>query len=220
LEEVARRGAGVTARQVSENLSLPRATTYRILNLLVEDEYLVRLPDIQGFALGKKVSELAGYSPVPQTPVVLQNLLSDIRGGVRGGVHLVSYQNQQLRILDADPDFPLTDPVALANEPLRSAMGRLLLADMSPTDAMDRTQRNWDELDEILTPISIRGYALQRGAFLPSLGCISMPIRQTDGELTAGLTLSLPVARLDDHADALNFLTESTARIAEHLIVR
>jgi DNA-binding IclR family transcriptional regulator len=59
LEEVARCGPGVTGMEVSRNLGLPKATTYRLLNLLVEDEYLVRMPDLSGFALGRKVEMLA-----------------------------------------------------------------------------------------------------------------------------------------------------------------
>lgn len=55
LEEVARCGAGVTGTQVARNLRMPKATAYRLLNMLVEDEYLVRVPDLSGFALGRKV---------------------------------------------------------------------------------------------------------------------------------------------------------------------
>ncbi|NKX51949.1 helix-turn-helix domain-containing protein, partial [Arthrobacter deserti] len=58
LEEVARCGPGGTGMEVSRNLGLPKATTYRLLNLLVEDEYLVRMPDLSGFALGRKVEML------------------------------------------------------------------------------------------------------------------------------------------------------------------
>jgi DNA-binding IclR family transcriptional regulator len=58
LEEVARCGPGVTGMEVSRNLGLPKATTYRLLNLLVQDEYLVRMPDLSGFALGRKVEML------------------------------------------------------------------------------------------------------------------------------------------------------------------
>ncbi|AUZ88426.1 helix-turn-helix domain-containing protein [Arthrobacter sp. TmT3-37] len=64
LEEVARCGPGVTGLEVSRNLGLPKATTYRLLNLLVEDEYLVRLPDLSGFALGRKVELLVQLSGV------------------------------------------------------------------------------------------------------------------------------------------------------------
>jgi len=58
LEEVARCGAGVTGTQVARNLRMPKATAYRLLNMLVEDEYLVRVPDLSGFALGRKVAWL------------------------------------------------------------------------------------------------------------------------------------------------------------------
>ncbi|MCL3837350.1 helix-turn-helix domain-containing protein [Aeromicrobium duanguangcaii] len=60
LEEVARSGAGVSAREIAENLQMPRATAYRILKHLVQQEYLVRSPDLSGFALGQRVRDLAG----------------------------------------------------------------------------------------------------------------------------------------------------------------
>jgi len=59
LEEIARAGAGVSAREISDSLELPRATTYRILKHLVQQEYLVRSPDLLGFALGQRVRNLA-----------------------------------------------------------------------------------------------------------------------------------------------------------------
>lgn len=59
LEEVARAGAGVSAREVAENLGMSRATTYRLLKHLVQQEYLVRSPDLSGFALGQRVRDLA-----------------------------------------------------------------------------------------------------------------------------------------------------------------
>ncbi len=60
LEEVAGCGPGVTGTRVARNLGLPKATTYRLLGLLVELEYLERTPDRHGFALGPKVPWLAG----------------------------------------------------------------------------------------------------------------------------------------------------------------
>ncbi|HKS47065.1 MAG TPA: helix-turn-helix domain-containing protein, partial [Amycolatopsis sp.] len=54
LEEVVAAGPGVTAKEISAALKLPPATTYRLLNLLVAKGYLVRLPDLRGFALGRR----------------------------------------------------------------------------------------------------------------------------------------------------------------------
>ena len=59
LEEVVAAGPGVTAKEISAALKLPQATTYRLLNLLVGEEYLVRLPDLRGFALGRRAARLA-----------------------------------------------------------------------------------------------------------------------------------------------------------------
>ena len=56
LEEVVAAGPGVTAKEISAALKLPQATTYRLLNLLVGEEYLVRLPDLRGFALGRRAA--------------------------------------------------------------------------------------------------------------------------------------------------------------------
>lgn len=61
IEEVARSGAGVSAREIAENLEMPRATAYRILKHLVQQEYLVRSPDLSGFALGHRVRRLVGH---------------------------------------------------------------------------------------------------------------------------------------------------------------
>ncbi|WP_345714393.1 helix-turn-helix domain-containing protein, partial [Kineococcus glutinatus] len=40
LEEVARTGAGATAAEVAAATGTPRATAYRLLNLLVAEEFL------------------------------------------------------------------------------------------------------------------------------------------------------------------------------------
>jgi hypothetical protein len=69
---------------MSENLGFPRATTYRLLNPLVQEEYLVRLPDLSGFALGLKVVQLAGVSIPLRPPQVVCDLLAGLLGSVRG----------------------------------------------------------------------------------------------------------------------------------------
>jgi DNA-binding IclR family transcriptional regulator len=59
LRAVAGARGGITARQLSAGLGLPPATTYRIVNVLVREEYLARLPGGRGFGLGARAAELA-----------------------------------------------------------------------------------------------------------------------------------------------------------------
>lgn len=60
LEMVAQLGPGTTARQLVEELPMSKATVYRIVKHLLEQEYLVRTPDLTGFMLGRRVLALAG----------------------------------------------------------------------------------------------------------------------------------------------------------------
>ena len=65
LEEIARAGVGVTAKEIADRLDLPSATTYRLLNLLVADGYIVRLPDLSGFSLGHRMGVLIDAAVAP-----------------------------------------------------------------------------------------------------------------------------------------------------------
>jgi DNA-binding IclR family transcriptional regulator len=190
LEAVAHAGPGVTAQQISDALGMPRATTYRLITLLVEDEYLVRLPDLRGFALGHKVAELAAVSPAPvpaPLPRAVRAVLADVRSAVRAGVHLARYDAAGILDLDVDPDFPLLDEPALRAAPGSSAVGRLHATGGAS--------------------------AVQVGAFGRGFGCLALPVRGERGELVAGLTLSAPAARIESPGDALVHLRSAVARL-------
>jgi DNA-binding IclR family transcriptional regulator len=191
LEAVAHAGPGVTAQQISDVLGMPRATTYRLITLLVEDEYLVRLPDLRGFALGHKVAELAGVQGAPALaplPRAVRAVLADVRSAVRAGVHLARYDADGIRDVDVDPDFPLLDEAALRSTPAASAMGRLHLA-------------------------GGRGPVHQTGAFVSGFGCLALPVLGEGGVLLAGLALSAPAARIESPGDALALLGGAVTRL-------
>ena len=59
LEVVAAGVPGITAREIHQQVGIPRATVYRILRHLVAEEYLVRSPDLRGFALGHRMREFS-----------------------------------------------------------------------------------------------------------------------------------------------------------------
>lgn len=68
LEEVARSGPGVTAPRVSASLGIPRSTAYRVIRNLVEEEWLVRTPDLSGLALGRRLADLVSGAPRHRSP--------------------------------------------------------------------------------------------------------------------------------------------------------
>jgi len=195
LEEVARCGPGVTAREVSANLRMPRATAYRLLNLLVQEEYLVRLGDLSGFALGRKVAELAHLVAPARPPQAVRNVVASLRANVRGGVHLAGYAGAGLRILDEDPDFRLSDAARLTRDLEVSAMGRLLLAELRREASAGSS--GGAGTPPFVTETLARGFAVQTGAFDPARGCLAYPIRDGDGRLVAALSVSAPSDRIE-----------------------
>lgn len=111
LEAVARAGPGVTAAELAEATGLPRATAYRLLNLLVAEEHVVRLPDLSGFALGARVQGLVELAAPVRVVAAARAELDRLRSGVRAGVHLCVARGGVARLADADPDVPpASDP--------------------------------------------------------------------------------------------------------------
>ena len=200
LECVAGLGNGATAKQVAAALELPPATAYRLLTLLVGEEYLVRLPDQSGFALGGKMAGLAGMLAPVRVPSAARAVLADLRAEVRAGVHLVLYTATTLRVVDLDPHWPLPDPGLVARHLHATAAGKLLLAeqpewrDLLPPSRLTRftaaTMTGADQLDACLAGIRADGWAAQSGELHAELDCLVVPVRSEEGVLTAGIALS------------------------------
>ena len=127
--------------------------------------------------------------------------MAEARAALRGGVHVVFFVDGRVSVVDADPDFPLSDEVRLAREPERFALGRLLLieqgrgADMARQDLVDL------------------GATRQLGELVPAYGCVAVPIRDTTGALAGAVGFSGPRHRADDPTQVLGVLRPLAARL-------
>jgi DNA-binding IclR family transcriptional regulator len=220
LEAVAATGAGITAKKISANLRIPPATTYRLLNLLVAEEYLVRLPDLGGFALGQRSAQLAPAQPSLCTAA--RAVMGRLRGRVRWGAHLAAFPAHRLVFLDPDPDHPPTDAAELSRHPYATALGRLLLAeqDQIPDRPLTRltpaTTVDPDALRTALLEVGHTGLARQCGEFRADRGCLAVPVRAPgDGRLVAGLALTGPADRVAAHnSDLVEVLRAHAVELA------
>jgi DNA-binding IclR family transcriptional regulator len=206
LEEVARAGPGVTAKEICAALGLPPATTYRLVNLLVAQEYLVRLADLRGFALGRKVIELAGAAAREALHPAVPEVVAALRAQVRLAVHLARYRDGRLRLIDPDPDHPPSAEALLARHLHASALGKLLLAErrdllpVSLTRLTPATITRPELLDAELAGVLAEQTARQLGELRRDRGCLAFPVRGQAGDLLAGLAVSTSpdrVTRLD-----------------------
>lgn len=201
LEAVAAMGAGVTARQLAEQLGMPRATTYRLLNLLVQDEYLVRTPDLTGFALGTKVALLAGSIGVERIPRAARDVLERTRASARGGIHLVLYRQDRVIVADEDPDFPLSNRQGLQHEPTRYALG--LLPFVVRGEAV-----HGEGTDDLVAELREHGVIRARDG---QRGCLVAPITDAAGTLAGALSYAGPRRHIDE-SDAIAESVVAAAR--------
>ncbi|WP_199286727.1 helix-turn-helix domain-containing protein [Nocardioides houyundeii] len=107
LEAVAQLGPGTSAKEIATLAGVPPATAYRMLNQLVADGYLVRVPDLSGFALGRRITELvqpAGGG----TGTELHDVAEELRSQTRFGIHVASFARGRLRLVDQDPSTRLS----------------------------------------------------------------------------------------------------------------
>lgn len=225
LEAVARGGTGITAKTVAAELDLPSATTYRLLNILAGEGYLVRLPDLSGFALGHKVGVLIDAAVAPTVCTAARELLAEFRLTVRFGVHLAYFTNSGIRIADEDPEYPLQHDESFLNRNLHAgALGKMLLAEKddplsllsaSGLAAITRaTIVTRSELAASLTTVRAEGFSHQVNEIAFGTACIAVPLRTPSGSLFAGLALSGSA----QHEHALRRCVPSMVETATRLV--
>lgn len=128
LEAVAAIGPGATARSISAWTSIPPATCYRMLNFLVAEGFLVRVPDLSGFALGTRTAELAHAASSSSVGDRIKSVVAGVRDQVRFAVNLLAFDSTRLRVLDRDPDHEFLDEADTMRYLHASAPGKLMLA--------------------------------------------------------------------------------------------
>lgn len=225
LEAVASLGPGVTAQDLAHELGLPPATAYRLINLLVGEEYLIRLPNLSGFALGSRVAELAGVAHQPTMPRAARAVLAELRRRTRCGIHLAILAGRRIHIIDPDPDNPPSHPGLYARFPHAVALGKVTMAELDDWRSMlpgrrlhpatPHTVSTESQLKSELREVARLGYARQSDELVVGRACLALPIRDEQGHLVAGLAASGSSAGWTERSDTLvGILADAGARLS------
>lgn len=215
LEEVARCGAGVTAQEITANLKLPKATAYRLLNVLVEEEYLVRLSDLRGFALGARVRHLVAPRFVHVSRAA-REVVDDLRNHSRAGIHLATFGRSGVDTIDVDPDYPLYSHDAVFRRCSATALGRLLEAYRHPRQSVSVDFGS--ARGDVVAASGPPPFAMQLGRLRDGFGCLAVPIFVDDATTpAAALAFSGTVARVQAAAADLGDLQRGARQLGRLL---
>lgn len=221
LEAVALAGVGVTAKEIAQRLGMPSATTYRLLNLLVADGYVVRLPDLSGFSLGPRMGVLIDAAVSPTVCTAARETLTELRQSVRFGVHLFYFTNTSVRLADSDSEYPPPADESVLNHHLHAcAVGKLLLAEKRDIDTLltsplrgltGLTVTSWALLERQLEEIRAHDMATQTGELREQSACLAVPVRSESGDLVGAVAMS-------GRADQDQLLQRQVPTLREHAI--
>jgi DNA-binding IclR family transcriptional regulator len=212
LEIVAQRRTGISANELARTLGLHRATVYRAVNWLVQQEFLLRKSDLSGFLLGVRVVELAKVISVVDSAE--NRLIAELRRETGAAIHLARFVNERIELANEDPEHPISDPVAFGAHPERSAVGQVLLAELPAARAQRVAHLGRDEIEELGAAAEARGFAQQIGLLSADRACLAVPVRAEDGACGGAIALSTAPSRISTAARHVTALREAARELS------
>lgn len=205
LERLADAAAPLTLADLSSDTGLPKSTLVRLLSVLGEMEYVVRLDDQPSFRLGHKVQRLArGYERTldvralasPEMKALAAKTGHTANLGVLDGSNVV-----HVCVEESDRPVRFTSAVGARDLLYCTGLGKALLSGQSseaiaarvpsePFQAFtDMTHTTLASLQADLRRVRRRGYAVDDHERSPGLRCVAVPLVM-DGDVLAALSIS------------------------------
>ena len=190
LEMVAERSEPLTLNELSREAALPKSTLVRLLAVLAEMEYLVRVDERPAYRLGHKVQGLAtSYLSTLDLSTATAPYLRPLAAATGQTANLGVIDGKQvLHVCVAEPDRPLRFRTGLgARDDLYcTGLGKLLLSELPAGDLplclppepfpgyTDTTFTSVDALRRDLARTRRRGYALDDNERSTGLRCVAV----------------------------------------------
>jgi IclR family transcriptional regulator, acetate operon repressor len=212
MEAVAAAGDGITPKAIARRLGCPLPTVYRVIGVLVEQGYLVRLHDVRGYGLGYRVAGLHhSLAEQLRPPLVVRSVLHEVHLAAGAASYLAALRDVDLVVTHVDdcPEHPgppgmrAAEPVAahataagkvvlagLRAPRLAELLGRAGLPALGPRTVVDRRA-----LDRELRRVRAEGAAVEVEEFAPGVAGFAVPLSGPSGEVTGALGVS--VSRAD-----------------------
>lgn len=216
----------LTLQEISDRVGMAKATTFRLVNTLERDGYLVRKQNHR-YCLSLKLVRLAGL--VEDTMTVREaarSVMLELSRQTGETITLSSRAHDERIVIDVvETPSPLM-AVARPGERiplLYGAAGRMLLAHMSDRERADLFAstdalggQDVDALEAELARLRSAGHAVSHGQRVPGLSAISVPIFDHSGSALHCLALSGPSVRVDpreaEFVDLLKRAGETVSR--------
>lgn len=216
---LARQATPIPAASIARELALPRSTTYRLLGVLVEQGFVVHLPEERRYGLGVAAFEL-GFAYSRQAPLqwLGRSTLARLVDRTRHNGHFaILHGGDVLYVVEerAAGRPSLVTDVGVRLPAHLTASGLAMLAALPPHQLRalypprhvflqrhGRGPRSVSELRTLLRGARETGYAEEDGTVTPGFASVGCAVRDHGGQPVAALALTFPTHELDQAARA------------------
>lgn len=206
---------GISIRDLSAKVKLPKGTTHRLLSSLTYFGFVRQDPKTRNYLLGFKFIEF-GQLILSQLDLrkEAEPFLKDLAEKTKETVHLVFLDRNEIVYIDkveadhGQGGLRMASRIGLRNPAHSSAVGKVLLADL-PEEALEIFLRNkglpWrtdntitepNQLKEHLKLVKRQGYAIDDEENEKGIRCVGAPIYNETGKVVAAVSVSGPAFRV------------------------
>ncbi|MGP9503125.1 IclR family transcriptional regulator [Specibacter sp. AOP5-B1-6] len=237
LRYVAAQAGPVGAAAIARDVDLPRSTTYHLLAALVDDGFVVHLPEERKYALGVTAHELGtGYSRQAPLHRLARFPIAQLVERTKRTAHLaVMHGREVIYIIE---ERARRQSALVTNPGVRlpahlTASGRAMLASMTPEQLAalypgpeafptryETGVHSVPALNELLERIRERGFSWEQDEVTDGFSSLAVPVLDRSGLAVASVTLTVanrpalsPAAAARNAADGV--VQERTVHLEE-----
>ena len=223
----------VTLQAIASAVGIPRSTAYHLLDVMIEEGFVVHLPEEHRYGLGVASFEVgSGYARQEPLQRIARRALAALVDLVGQSAHLaVLHGRDVLYVLEerAPGRPPLVTDVGVRLPAHLTASGRAILAALPPSQVRalypDRSSfvdrhgvgpASPSALRSLLVETRQRGYALEDGEVTPGFASVAAVVVDHTGHPAAGVAVTYPSEDPPDLPETI----AATRRTAERITAR
>jgi DNA-binding IclR family transcriptional regulator len=224
----------VTLDRLAAEVGLPRSTAYHLVTAMIEEGFVVHLPDDHRYGLGVAAFEVgSGYARQEPLQRIARRPLAALVDATGQGAHLaVLHGRDVLYVLEerAPGRPPLVTDVGVRLPAHLTASGRAVLAALpavqvralypDATAFVDRHgvgPTSLGALRTLLAETRQRGYAVEDGEVTPGFASVAAAVLDHNGHPVAGVALTYPTPERGRGEIDVPAAVAATRRCAETL---
>ncbi|MGH6995775.1 MAG: IclR family transcriptional regulator [Stellaceae bacterium] len=231
IEEIARNRDGIGLAELSKRVGLHNSTTFHLVKTMVSLGYVRQMKDSKKYRIGRPLFALAASAldELEMTSLAAP-VLDELARATGESAHFSVTMGDAVVVLartSGPGAFQLTDRVGVVRPAHCTALGKIMLAGLSPEQFkqyLDRTElkphtaksiTTAERLSRDVAEVRRTGIAVDDGEFDSEVRCVAVPVRDFSGRAIGAIGISGPVWRLP--IEALRSRTRAVRAAADRL---